>query len=69
MNQKHLSELVSDLGQAHVAKALGVSPAAISKALSAERKILVTVLPTGEMEAQELKPFPSQVRRDVQSVA
>ena len=65
MNQIPLSQLVEDKGQAQVARALGVSAAAISKAISAERKIMVTIHPSGEMEAQELKPFPSQIRREV----
>ncbi len=65
MTQIPLPDLVAEKGQTFVAKALGVSSPAISKALSAERTIVVTVLPDGTFEAQELRPFPSQVRRGV----
>lgn len=37
MNQIPLADLVAEKGQTHVARAFGVSPPAISKALSAER--------------------------------
>lgn len=63
MKKKPLPDLVAEKGQAAVAKALGVSPAAISKALNTERDIVVTVNRDGSMTAQELKPFPSQARR------
>lgn len=65
MNQIPLPDLVAEKGQTFVAKALGVSPPAISKALSAERTILVTAHPDGTYEAQELRPFPSQPRKSV----
>lgn len=65
MTQIPLPDLVAEKGQVFVAKALGVSPPAISKALSAERTIVVTVHPDGTFEAQELRPFPSQSRRGV----
>ena len=64
MKKTPLPDLVAERGQAAVAKALGVSPAAISKALSADRNILVTVRRDGSLEAHELRPFPSQQRRD-----
>ena len=60
MNQIPLSDLVAEKGQVVVARSLGVSPAAISKALTAGRNILVTILKNGTYQAQELKPFPSQ---------
>ncbi|MCY1306573.1 Cro [compost metagenome] len=40
--------------------ALGCSAAAISKALSAGREILVTCHKDGTFTAEELRPFPSQ---------
>lgn len=63
MNQVTLPELVAEKGQSAAAKALGVSAPAISKALSAERTIIVTVHPDGTCEAQEMRPFPSQPKR------
>lgn len=64
MNQIPLADLVAEKGQTHVARALGVSPPAISKALSAERIILVTIHDNGAYEAQELRPFPAQARKN-----
>ena len=61
MKQIPLTELVATKGQAFAAKALGVSPAAISKAIAAERNISVTCNSDGTFEAHELKPFPAQV--------
>lgn len=63
MKKKPLPNLVAEKGQTAVANALGVSPAAISKALNAGREIIVTVNRDGSMTAQELKPFPSQAKR------
>jgi len=60
MKQIPLTELVATKGQAFAAKALGVSPAAISKAVAAERNISVTCNPDGTFEAHELKSFPAQ---------
>lgn len=62
MKQITLPELVAEEGQSAVAKALGVSPPAIAKAISAGREIIVTVHPDGSCEAHELRPFPSQHR-------
>jgi len=59
MNQIPLSELVAEKGQVAAAKLLGVSPAAISKALSSGRNIQLTLHANGLCEAQELKPFPA----------
>ncbi|CAI8789611.1 Cro/Cl family transcriptional regulator [Pseudomonas sp. IT-P253] len=60
MKQIPLTELVATKGQAFTAKALGVSPAAISKAIAAERNISVTCNRDGTFEAHELKSFPAQ---------
>jgi hypothetical protein len=60
MKQIPLTELVATKGQAFAAKALGVSPAAISKAIAAERNISVTCNRDGTFEAHELKSFPAQ---------
>lgn len=60
MKQIPLTELVATKGQAFAAKALLVSPAAISKAIAAERNISVTCNQDGTYEAHELKSFPAQ---------
>jgi len=60
MNKDPLPELVAEKGQVFVAKALGVSPPAISKAIRAQREILVTGREDGTYEALELRRFPSQ---------
>ncbi|SEI41703.1 Cro protein [Azotobacter beijerinckii] len=60
MEKISLPDLVAKKGQASVARALGVSPASIAKAISAGRNIVVTVQDDGSCEAQETRPFPSQ---------
>ncbi|WP_082148716.1 Cro/CI family transcriptional regulator [Pseudomonas helleri] len=60
MNQFKLPDLVVQKGQASVAEALGISPAAIHKALRSGRQIIVTIHEDGSYTAQELRPFPSQ---------
>ncbi|MGP3790310.1 Cro/CI family transcriptional regulator [Pseudomonas sp. B392_1p] len=60
MNQIQLPELVAQKGQAAVAEALGVTPAAIHKAIRAGRQIIVTAHDDGTYTAEELRPFPSQ---------
>lgn len=62
MKKTPLSELVSAKGKSAVAKALGVTVPAISKALSTERDIYVTEHDNGTYSAEELKPFPSQAK-------
>lgn len=59
MNQIPFSELVAKIGQAAVADAFGISPAAIHKALRMGRQIFVTVHENGTYTAHELRPFPS----------
>lgn len=60
MNQIHLPELVIKIGQAAVAEAFGISPAAIHKAVRSGRQIIVTIHDDGSYTAQEFRPFPSQ---------
>jgi hypothetical protein len=62
MKKITLSDLVSEIGQAGAAKALGVSAPAIAKALSAGREIYVTKRADGSFSAEELRPFPSQTK-------
>jgi len=60
MKKTPLPELVERMGQTAVAKALGVSSPAISKALRAQRDIQVQEHPNGTLTAEEVRPFPSQ---------
>ncbi|WP_275430986.1 Cro/CI family transcriptional regulator [Pseudomonas frederiksbergensis] len=55
-----LSDLVQRMGQAPVARALGVKPASIAKALRTHRNITVTIGDDGSCAARETRPFPSQ---------
>lgn len=59
MNQIPLSELAAQIGQAAVAEAFGVTPAAVHKAIRLGRQIIVSVHEDGSYTAQELRPFPS----------
>lgn len=59
MKQISLKALVDEIGQTAAASALGVTPPAISKALSKKRNIEVQLLPDGSYSAREVKPFPS----------
>jgi len=54
-----LAEYVEVNGQAKAANALRVHQTAISKALRVRRNIFVTTTPDGEVEAEEVRPFPS----------
>lgn len=56
-----LQDLVKRIGQSAVAKGLGISAPAISKALKAERSILVVEHEDGSLTAEEIKPFPAHV--------
>jgi predicted transcriptional regulator len=60
MKKTPLPLLVERMGQTAVAKALGVSSPAISKALKAERDIQVIEHADGTFTAEEIRPFPSQ---------
>lgn len=55
-----LSEFVDIKGKAGAAKELGVSPAAIFKALKEGRNIAVTIHVSGQVTAVETKPFPGR---------
>jgi DNA-binding transcriptional regulator YdaS (Cro superfamily) len=60
MKEIPLDAFVADKGQSEASRLLGVTPPAISKALSAERKITVFEHEDGSFTAEELRPFPSQ---------
>jgi len=55
-----LTDYVRDKGQANAAAELGMHQTAISKALRAGRKVIVTQMPDGTITAEEVRPFPSQ---------
>lgn len=59
MKQISLSELAAKIGQAAVAEAFGITPAAVHKAIRLGRQIMVSVHDDGSYTAQELRPFPS----------
>lgn len=59
MNQIQLPELVAKIGQAAVAEAFGVSPAAVHKAIRSGRQIIVSIEADGTYSAHELRPFPA----------
>jgi len=58
MKRTPLPELVERIGQSAVAKGLGVSAPAISKALKAARCILVVEHEDGRLTGEEMRPFP-----------
>ncbi|MCD5993668.1 Cro/Cl family transcriptional regulator [Pseudomonas sp. CDFA 602] len=59
MNQIPLSELAAQIGQAAVAEAFGITPAAVHKAIRLGRRIIVSVHDDGSYTGHELRPFPS----------
>lgn len=61
MKKTPLPELVDRIGQSAVAKGLGVSAPAISKALKMARAISVTEHENGSLTAEEIRPFPRQM--------
>lgn len=64
MEKISLNDFVKKVGQARVARALGVKPASIAKALKARRNIEVTVETDGSCIAQEIRSFPSHSQDD-----
>ncbi|RRV08115.1 Cro/Cl family transcriptional regulator [Pseudomonas sp. v388] len=68
MEQISLRDFVRKVGQARVARALGVKPASIAKALKMGRNIEVTVADDGSCVASEVRPFPSNAQDDPASV-
>lgn len=55
-----LGVFVQKIGQASVARALGVKPSSIAKAIQAGRNITVSIDDDGNCTAQETRPFPCQ---------
>jgi hypothetical protein len=63
MEDISLGDLVQRMGQARVARALGVKPASIAKAIRTHRNITVTIGEDGSYVAKESRPFPSQANQ------
>ncbi|MEY1661564.1 Cro/CI family transcriptional regulator [Isoalcanivorax beigongshangi] len=64
MHKVSLADFVADKGQSHAAALLGMTQPGLSKALRAGREIYVTETSTGRFMASEVRPFPSQQRRE-----
>ena len=60
MTKLTLKEFAEKEGQVNAAMRLGVRQSAVSKALRLGRKIFVVIHPDGTVEAEEIKPFPTQ---------
>ncbi|WP_435954132.1 Cro/CI family transcriptional regulator [Dryocola sp. BD626] len=63
MKRIPLSEYVLVNGQSKTAAALGVYQSAISKAIKHSRKVNVIIHEDGSIEAEEIRPFPSNNKR------
>ncbi|HHQ6589181.1 TPA: Cro/CI family transcriptional regulator [Serratia fonticola] len=59
MEKITLADYVEANGQAKAADLIGVHQTAISKAVRVGRKIFIKKMPDGTIEAEEVRPFPS----------
>jgi predicted DNA-binding protein (UPF0251 family) len=59
MEKITLADYVEVNGQAKAADMIGVHQTAISKAVRVGRKIFIKKMPDGTIEAEEVRPFPS----------
>ncbi|CNE47438.1 Cro/CI family transcriptional regulator [Yersinia enterocolitica] len=64
MKRLSLSAFANEYGQANAANMLGVRQSAINKAMKYKRKITVILHDNGDIEAEELRKFPSQLPRN-----
>ncbi|WP_082450707.1 Cro/CI family transcriptional regulator [Pseudomonas sp. NBRC 111135] len=60
MRQLTIQEFVSLKGQTEAARSLGLSQGSLSKAIRANRKIIVHCHDGGSFSAEESRPFPSR---------
>lgn len=60
MQSMPLAKFADELGQTKAAQALGVTQGSLSKTLRVGRHVFVIRLESGEYEAVELRPFPTQ---------
>lgn len=65
----HLSEFAAEKGQTSAAELLGLTQGALNKALRVGREIYVICHESGEIEAQEVRPFPSPLATKKTSAA
>jgi hypothetical protein len=63
MQKIPLSDYVLTNGQSKTAAELGMYQSAISKAIKQGRKVNVLIHDDGEIEAEEIRPFPSSSKR------
>ncbi|TNV14933.1 hypothetical protein FH968_20645 [Buttiauxella sp. B2] len=63
MQKVPLSDYVLANGQSKTAAELGMYQSAISKAIKHGRKVNVLIHDNGEIEAEEIRPFPSSSKR------
>jgi hypothetical protein len=63
MQKIPLSDYVLANGQSKTAAELGMYQSAISKAIKQGRQVNVLVHEDGEIEAEEIRPFPSSSKR------
>lgn len=63
MKTSSLSRFAEKNGQALAANVLGVSVAAISKAIIEERKITITEHEDGRVTAFETRPYPARKKK------
>lgn len=66
MTEIPLQQFVMDVGTVEAARRLGVTPPAISKAISCGRCIVVVAMKGGKYRAEERRPFPAQRARSNQ---
>lgn len=64
MHKVSLADFVADKGQSQAAALLGMTQPGLSKALKAGREIYVAETSSGRCVASEVRPFPSQQRRE-----
>lgn len=64
MKTKPLNEFADEKGQVLAASLLGMSQGALSKALRVGRDVFVTESRDGTCKAQEVRPFPSQQKKN-----
>lgn len=69
MSRIPIQEFVNEHGQTKASKILGLSQGSLNKALRVGRRISVIKHDDGTFTAEELRPFPSQAKREAASAA
>lgn len=65
MEKLSLSEYVARTSQGKAAKVFGIQQSAICKAIAEGRNITVIIHDNGQIEAEEVKPFPNKKIKDL----